>query len=105
MNWIKGKLTTIGLVIGAILLALAAGKAATARNAANRKEDMAADLLNAATSKELAKGKKLIESAHKDKVKSAAAQQKMKDQLDKLGDASEDLDAIADRFNSRRLRK
>ena len=104
MNWLKQWGKTLGLVLGAIVLALAAGRAASLKSSARRKEDAATHKLNSGISKELAAGKKLTESANKDKDKAVIAHAKMQAQLEKLGEANEDLDTIADRFNSRRVR-
>lgn len=102
---LSNKLATISLVIGAILLALMAGRAMSKRRAAQRKDERAADLLNSNISREVDRGKKLVEAAHKDKDKAQKAQEKMERQLEAMGQANEDLDAIVDRFNSKRLRK
>jgi len=105
-NWVKsfGWVKTLGLVLGAIALALAAGRASSKHKAGVKKEKKAENLLNASTSREIQKGKKLVEAADKDKTKAADARKKMEAHLEKLGEANEDMDSIADRFNSRRLR-
>lgn len=100
-GWVK----TLGLVLGAIALAMAAGQAANRTAAGKRKEQQAEELLNTGISKHLQQGKKLMNAAHKDKDKAVHARKKMEQQLEKLGEANEDMDSIADRFNSRRLRK
>jgi len=110
MSWVNefksfGWVKAIGLAITAVLLALAAARASNLRINAERKEDRATDMLNSGISKEIQKGKKLTESAQVDKDKAVDARAKVEAQLDKLGKANEDLDDIADRFNSRRLRK
>lgn len=106
-KWIKGLgwVTALGLIFGAILLALQSLRSQKARTASKRKEDMATDMLNSDISSQIAKGKKLMEAANKDKDRAVVARQAMEEQLAKLGDANEDLDAIADRFNSRRVRQ
>jgi len=107
MNWVKslGWIRTLGLVLGAILLALAASKVANKKSSAKRKESKAEDLLNSGISSKLQKGKKLIKAAQKDKDQAVAAHERMESQLEKLGEANEDLDSLADRFNSRRVRE
>jgi len=101
IGWIK----TLGLVVGAILLALAAGRAASKHASAKRKDDRSVQLLNSGISKEIRKGKMLVDSAFADKDKAQAARKRMEQQLEKLGEANEDMDSIADSFNSRRLRQ
>lgn len=83
---------------------MAAGRAASLTNRARSKDEKAIGKLNSEISKELQAGRKLVESAHKDKQKAVAIRQGMEAQLEKLGEANEDMDAIANRFNSRRLR-
>jgi len=101
MNWLK----TLGLVFTAILLALAGAKAAKKKASADSKEQRANELMNSGISKEIAKGKKLLESANKDKDAGVVAHTNMEAQLEKLGEANDDIDALATRFNSKRLRK
>ena len=101
MKW----LTTAGMILTAVLLALAGAKAAKKKSSANKKEQLANDLMNSGISKEIAKGKKLLESANNDKDAGAAADAKVKAQLEKLSEANADIDSIADRFNSKRVRK
>ena len=101
LGWVKA----VGLAISAALLGLAVAKASNKKESARKKEDRATDMLNSGISKEIAKGKKLMESAQKDKDKGVAAHDAAEKQLDKLGQDNEDMDSIADRFNSRRLRK
>ncbi len=107
MNWFKslGWVKTLGIVLGAILLAMAAGQAANRKASARKKEEKAQDKLNSGISSEIHKGKMLVDSANKDKDKAVAARVKMVQQLEKLGEANEDMDSIADSFNSRRLRR
>lgn len=104
MTKIKQWLGIAAGVITAILLVLAGAKASNKRQAAKRKEERAVDLLNSGISDRIAKGKKLAESAQKDKDIAVKAHQKMEQRLEKLGESNEDLDAIATRFNSKRLR-
>lgn len=101
IGWIK----TLGLIASAVLLAIMAGRAASKTAAAKSKDDRAEQLLNSGISKEIHKGKMLVDSANTDKDKAVAARKRMEVQLEKLGEANEDMDSIADGFNSRRLRK
>jgi len=102
---VKAWLATIGAVIGAILLGLAVAKASNKRAAADRKDQTATDLMNTGISKQIAKGKRLRESANKDKDAAIAADKLSEERLEQMAANNESLDAIADRFNSRRLRK
>lgn len=95
---------TLGLIGGAILFAMAASRAKGLTARAHRKEDAATHKLNSGISKELDAGKKLMDSANTDKDKAIVARDNVKRHLEHMGDANEDLDAIADRFNSRRVR-
>ena len=99
-GWVK----TLGLVLGAIALAMAASRAQSLTTRARKKDEKAIDKLNSNISKELQAGRKLVESAHADKNKAVAIRKNMESQLEKLGEANEDMDAIANSFNSRRLR-
>jgi hypothetical protein len=101
IGWIK----TAGLILTAILLALAGAKAVKKKSVAKKKEDRAAELMGSGISKEIQKGKKLLESANKDKDAGVAAKQRMEKRLEKLGESNEDIDALAHRFNSDRVRK
>jgi hypothetical protein len=82
-----------------------AARAKSAQAASKAKEQKATDLLNSGVSTQIAKGKKLVEAANKDKDRAGNARKAMEAQLAKLGDSNEELDSIADRFNSRRVRQ
>ena len=96
---------TLGAVLTAAVLGAAAAKSINKQNSGKRKEARAVDMMNSGIGREIHKGKKLLESANKDKDAAVAADVKMENQLEKMGAANESLDAIAHRFNSRRLRK
>lgn len=100
-----GWVTALASVAAAIVLGLAAAKSVNRKASAKRKEDRAAVMINSGIGREIHNGKKLLEAANRDKDAAIAADVKMENQLDKMGAANESLDAIADRFNSRRLRK
>jgi hypothetical protein len=104
IDWLKKQrwVITAGMVLSAILMALAGAKAVKKKASANKKEQLATDLLNSGASKKIAKGKKLLESANKDKDAGVTANEVMEAELEKLGEANEDIDALADRFNSKR---
>lgn len=100
-----GWVVTLGAVLSAIVLGLAAAKSVNLKTRAKRKEAQVVGKLNSGISSEIHKGKLLLESANRDKDAAIAADLKMEKQLHKMGAANESLDAIAHRFNSRRLRK
>jgi hypothetical protein len=100
-----GWVVTLGAVLSAIVLGLAAAKSVNKQSSAKRKEAQAVGKMNSGISSEIHKGKRLLEAANKDKDAAVAADVKMENQLEKMGAANESLDAIAHRFNSRRLRK
>jgi len=107
MDWLKNLrwLKTAGLVLAAILMALAGAKVTKRRASATKKEDKAVELMNSSISTDIQKGKKMVESANKDKDKAVEAEKRMEAQLENMGNANEDIAAIADRFNKRKLRK
>lgn len=81
-----------------------AGRKATKLHArAAVKDETATNLLNSGISKEIARGKKMVDAANKDKDKAIIANLKMKERLEVLGEVDESIDDVADRFNSRRL--
>ena len=100
MMWSRAK-TTFGLIVAALLLAFAAAKASKRGDRAEKREE---------TSKELQYGGKiksaerLAKAANKDKVVARKAKANIEKQLEKLSEANQDIDAIADRFNSKRVR-
>lgn len=104
MQWLKNAWVTLGVIASAIALALLGRKATKLSAQVKAKEDMASELLNKGTSKELKKSKELIESASRDKDVGVAVRNKMQEHLDNIGSNDETLDDIAHRFNSRRLR-
>lgn len=99
-----GWVVTAIAVLTAVGLALATAKAQSRRTRASKNERVATDLLNAGTSKEIAKGRKLAEKVQRDKDVAVAADKLAEQRLESLA-TNDSLDAIADRFNSRRLRK
>jgi hypothetical protein len=101
MGWV----TMLASVATAIVLGFVAAQSVNKKATAKRKETRAVDMMNSGIGREIHKGKKLLESANKDKDAAVAADVRMENQLEKMGAANESLDAIADRFNSRRLRK
>jgi len=95
-------LTTIVLAIG---MALAGARSTKAKKRAAKNIDKAAALMTSKTSAEIAKGKKLREAADRDLDAGVAADKLMEERLKQWSEHDADLDAIADRFNSRRVRK
>lgn len=106
IDWLKKQrwVVTLGLVLSAILMALAGAKVIKKQASADKKEQLATDLLNSGASKQIAKGKKLLESANKDKDAGVAAEKVMEAELEKLSETNPSIDALANRFNSK-LRK
>lgn len=99
-----GWLAAVGAVLTAIGLALAAAKAQSRRDRASKNERAASVLLTSNIKTEIAKGEKLQAKAENDKKAAAQADAKMEERLETLA-ANDSLDAIADRFNSRRVRE
>lgn len=100
-----GWFTVLASVATAMVLGFAAAKSVNKKASSKRKEQRAVDMMNSGIGREIHKGKKLLEAANRDKDAAVAADVQMENQLEKMGAANESLDAIADRFNSRRLRK
>ena len=107
MYWLKGLrwVKTVGIVLAAILLALAGQRAIKRKASAQKKEDVGINMMNSGISKNILAGKKMIEAADKDKDKAIAAEEFMEAQLEKMGTRNESIANIADRFNKRKLRK
>ena len=107
ITWLKGQqwFVTLGLVLGAILLALAGARSVKQNNRAQKNEDAAVDLMNSGIASDIAKAEKMSKKAEKNKVAAAKAKLSIHAQLEKLGEANEDIDDIAARFNSRRVRR
>ncbi len=101
LRWVK----TAGVVLAAILLALAGQRVLKKRASAQKKEDIGTNMMNSGISKHILAGKKMIEAADKDKDKAIAAEAVMEAQLEKMGKGNESIADIADRFNKRKLRK
>jgi len=100
-----GWITTLASIATAIVLGFAAAKSVNKKASSKRKEARAVDMMNSGISREIHNGKKMMEAANRDKDAALAADVRMESQLEKMGAANESLDAIADRFNSRRLRE
>lgn len=93
------------LILGGIGFALLGYKAHKKRAAAKRMHDRGVVLMNSGVEKHIEEGKVLLDKAESEKVRAKHARMDAEAQLRKLGETNETLDAIADRFNSRRLRK
>lgn len=100
-----GWVVTAVAVLTAIGLALAASKANSRRTRASNNERVATDLLKNGTSAQIKKGERLLVKVNTDKAAAVAADELAEQRLEKLGATNESLDAIATRFNSRRLRE
>ena len=105
MNLIKSWIHFLGLAVSALFMAFAATRATSSMRRARQMEQKAEGLLHSDVSRNIAKGKRLTEKANQAKDKAIEARMRVEGQLDKLGEKDEELDAIADRFNSRRVRK
>ena len=101
LRWVK----TAGLVLAAILLALAGQRVLKRRQSAQKKEDIGTNMMNSGISKNILAGKKMVDAADKDKDKAIAAEKVMEVQLEKMGGSNESIADVADRFNKRKLRK
>ena len=99
--WVR----TIGFVVAGALVAFAAERARKVKQRANRTEDKAAELLTTESSKAIQRGKDLVEKAQKDKDKAVEIRKAAEERLARMGEENETLDSIADRFNSKRVRK
>ena len=103
-KWLAEKWKTLTVVAAAIALALLGRKATKLSAKIDAKERTATDLLNSGISTKLVKGRELLEEADHDKNIGVVVRAKMEEHLEKIGEKDETLDAIADRFNSRRMR-
>ncbi len=107
--WAKIKalpwIATAGMVAVAIVLALQSGKVIRLQRRAERKSKHGISLKNTEISTRILQGKKLVESAEKDKDKIIKVKENMEANLALMGKNSETIDDIADRFNSKRVRK
>ncbi len=104
--WFKslGWVAAGGIVLGAVLLAMKALKSGREDRRADKAEAVAVDLLNSGIGKKVRKGRKLMEKSEVHKNRAIAAREGMEIDLEKLGEANADMDAIAHRFNSKRMR-
>jgi len=105
--WVKGLgwLTIIGAALAAMVFGAKAGKALVKKNAAAEKNQIAKDLLRSGKSKHIQQGRKLQESAQKDKQAAGGAEKAMEEKLDEMAKGNHTLADIADRFNKQRVRK
>ncbi|KKN66751.1 hypothetical protein LCGC14_0468620 [marine sediment metagenome] len=107
--WSKFKalpwIATAGMVAVAIVLALQSGKVIRLQKRAKKKDKHAVSLKNTEVSTYIHKGKKLAESAQLDKDEAVKVHERMEANLALMGKNSETIDDIANRFNSKRVRK
>ena len=94
-----------GLIILGILVALLAAKASRKVASAKKKDDRFEDLKNSMISGELVEAGKLADSANEDKDAAIEIKRQLNNNLVKMGQANENMDDIAKRFNGKRLRK
>ncbi len=95
----------IGLILLAIAVAALAAKASRKTASAARKSEKVIDLKNSMISGELVEAEALADSANKDKDDALEIKRRMNNNLVKMGQANENMDDIARRFNGKRLRK
>lgn len=100
----KKVLTWLATIFGALALALLGIRAQAAKQRADKNQAKAAELLKSNVKTEIQKGQKLEAKAENDRIKAANAETRMEGRLHDIA-KNESLDAVADRFNSRRLRK
>lgn len=101
----KRWLITAGACLSAVLLVLAGARAGRQQRRADKAEKQVESLHHDRTKAGIEKAAKLQKTAAVNKERAAATRQRMESQLEKIGETNPELDAIADRFNSRRLRK
>lgn len=106
-QWLKSLpwLVTLGMLAAAIFMVLNGRKIDRLQKRAEKKNIAGIDLKNTEISTQINKGKQLVESAHKDKTRADEIRVKLEDNLKVLGERSETIDDIADRFNSKRVRR
>ena len=109
MMWAKFKalpgIRVVGLVILGILVALLAAKASRKVANAKKKDERVIDMKNSQASGALVAAEKLTDSADKDKDDAIEIKRRLNNNLVKMGQANENMDDIAKRFNGKRLRK
>jgi len=105
--WFKsiGWVTTLGTVFTAVLFALAATRSVKSNRKAKQKDRRVVDLLEENRSRHMEEAMDLSESAAKDKANAIERKVQAALLLEELGKKNEDIDDIADRFNSRRVRR
>ena len=107
--WAKLKalpwIVTIGLVLTAVVMAMASGKIQRLEKRAAKKNEKAIDKKNSGISSYIHQGKKLAESANKDLDAAGKVKDRQVERMESLGERDETIDDIADRFNSKRVRQ
>ena len=107
--WTKFKalpgIRVVGLVILGILMALLAAKASRKVASAKKKDARVEDMKNSQISGELVAAEELVDSANEDKDAAIELKRRMNNNLVEMGQANENMDDIAKRFNGKRLRK
>jgi len=93
----------IGAIVTAILIAITGYRIQELKKSAGQQRDKAVNDLNSGISSKIAKGKKLTESANKKIDKGILLSTKLKEQMEELA-KNEDIEAVANDFNSRRVR-
>ncbi len=106
-TWIKslGWLVALGTILTAVVFAMAGLKSAREQGRVADGEARIEKLKFDKTMKGINNAAKLQVKVDKGKQKVIDADKKMEEALEKLGDGNESMDVIADRFNSKRVRR
>jgi hypothetical protein len=105
IGFLKRWAVAIGGALTAVLVVLAAARASNRNEQAEAMTRTAESLMRSNVKKEIERGQNLALQAEGHKQAAAKAEAKMEERLEKIAANNTSLDAVADRFNSRRLRK
>jgi len=106
-TWLKSLswVAAIGTVLVAVAFAMAGLKAGRNKRNQLNAEKQVESLAHDQTRAGIEAAAKHQKKADKAKKKVAAAHKTMESNLEEMGKANEDIDSIADRFNSKRVRR
>ncbi len=107
ITWIKslGWLVALGTILTAVLFAMAGLKSGREQRKVNDGEARIEKLKYDKTMKGINNAKKLQVKVDASKQKVLDADEKMEKALETLGEGNASMDVIADRFNSKRVRR
>ena len=107
ITWIKslGWLVALGTILTAIVFAMAGLKSGRQQRKVDDGEVLIERLKYDKTMKGIKVAEKLQVKVDASKKKVLAADKKMEDALESLGEGNASMDVIADRFNSKRVRR